>query len=297
MTNAITTYKSTGLVRNMDDALSAARAMAASGFFQDSREASQAVVKIMAGAEMGFGPFASMTGIHIVKGRPAIGANLIAAAIKNDPRYDYRVVELTDKMCSLDFYEAGQKVGNSAFSIEDARKAGTQNLDKFARNMLFARAISNGAKWYCPGIFGGAPVYTPEELGAQVDGEGNVIDAQPAPAIQRTAAQVTEELGYNDANYPTLDVPTMAQAQQGDQRPAPRPNKTQPINPVAALVEWGISENTPAAANLMNRYVKTHAGPVDADALKAWATLYRKWRDAGSDTTAAAENADAGAEI
>ena len=28
--------------------------------------------------------------------------------------------------------------------------------------MLFARAISNGVKWYCPDVFGG-PVYVPEE--------------------------------------------------------------------------------------------------------------------------------------
>jgi hypothetical protein len=29
--------------------------------------------------------------------------------------------------------------------------------------MLFARAISNGVKWYCPDIFSG-PVYVPEEM-------------------------------------------------------------------------------------------------------------------------------------
>jgi hypothetical protein len=30
--------------------------------------------------------------------------------------------------------------------------------------MLYARALSNGAKWYCPDVFGG-PIYTPDELG------------------------------------------------------------------------------------------------------------------------------------
>jgi hypothetical protein len=29
--------------------------------------------------------------------------------------------------------------------------------------MLFARAISNGVKWYCPDVFCG-PVYVPEEM-------------------------------------------------------------------------------------------------------------------------------------
>lgn len=155
-----------------------AKAMAASGFFQDTKLEAQAIVKVLAGREMGLGPFASMTGIHIIQGRPSLGANLIASLIKNDPRYNYRVTQLDDKACSIDFYENGEKCGNSTFTVEDARKAQTKNLDKFPKNMLFARAISNGAKWFTPGIFGGSPVYTPEELGADVDEEGNIIEGQ-----------------------------------------------------------------------------------------------------------------------
>ena len=49
-------------------------------------------------------------------------------------------------------------------------------MQKFARNMLFARAISNAARWYCPDLFSGNAVYVPEELGAIVDGDGNVVD-------------------------------------------------------------------------------------------------------------------------
>ena len=42
--------------------------------------------------------------------------------------------------------------------------------------MLFARAMSNGVRWYCPDVFAGMAVYTPDEMGADVDGEGNVIE-------------------------------------------------------------------------------------------------------------------------
>jgi hypothetical protein len=38
--------------------------------------------------------------------------------------------------------------------------------------MLFARAISRGARRFAPGIFGGAPVYTPDEMGVDTDEEG-----------------------------------------------------------------------------------------------------------------------------
>lgn len=151
--------------------------LAKSGFFQDTRDASQAIVKVLAGRELGFGPIASMTGVYIVKGRPALSANLMAAAIKRSGRYTYRVVRLDDQACEIAFFENGQEIGRSEFTADDAKRAGTQNMDKFPRNMLFARALSNGAKWFCPDIFGG-PVYTPEELGAAVDEDGNVIDGQ-----------------------------------------------------------------------------------------------------------------------
>jgi hypothetical protein len=44
--------------------------------------------------------------------------------------------------------------------------------------MLFARAMSNGARWYCPDVFAG-PAYTPDELGADVDGETLAMVSPP----------------------------------------------------------------------------------------------------------------------
>lgn len=167
--------------------------MAQSGFFQDSRQAAQAIVKILAGQEMGFGPFASMTGVHIIQGRPAVGANLMAAAVKGSGRYDYRVKVMTDAVCEIAFFQAGQEIGVSRFTKEDAQKAGTKNMDKFARNMLFARAMSNGVRWYCPDVFNGSAVYTPEELGATTDQDGNVIEGsytQTPPITETSPAPV-----------------------------------------------------------------------------------------------------------
>lgn len=164
--------------------------LAKSGFFADSRGAAQAVVKVLAGREIGFGPIASMTGIHVINGRVSISANLMAAAIKRSGRYDYRVTIMTPDRCAIEFRErSGDKwevIGVSEFTAADAKTAGTKNMDKFARNMLFARAMSNGARWFTPDIFGG-PVYTPDELGATVDGEtGEVIDA---PVVVTLPAQ------------------------------------------------------------------------------------------------------------
>lgn len=174
------------IVRTMDDAERAAKAMSASGFFADSKSAAQAVVKILAGSELGFGPFASMTGVHIIQNRPTLAANLIAAAVKRSGKYNYRVIQHTDKICSIDFYEGTDRVGNSTYTWEEAQAAQLtikDNWKKFPRNMLFARAISNGQKWYAPDAFNGATVYTPDELGATEDAEGNIVGmiANPEP--------------------------------------------------------------------------------------------------------------------
>ncbi len=147
----------------ISELMNLAKAFAESGMFADTKSAAQAIVKIQAGQEIGIPPFASMTGIHIIQGKPTIGAGLIASRLKGSGKYDYRVVEASEKVCSIDFFQGATKIGNSTFTIEDARKALTKNIDKFPKNMLFARAISNGVKWYCPDIFSG-PVYVPEEM-------------------------------------------------------------------------------------------------------------------------------------
>lgn len=169
MTNALTIYG------QFDTLQRAAMALYKSNYFGDSKSEAQAIVKVMAGAELGLPPFAAMSGIHIIQGKPALGANVIATLIKNDPRYNYRVLEMTDEKCSIEFYENGEPCGVSEFTAKDAARAQVKNMNKFPRNMLFARAISNGAKWYTPGIFGGSPVYTPDELGADYDEEGYMV--------------------------------------------------------------------------------------------------------------------------
>jgi hypothetical protein len=188
--------------------------LAKSGFFADSRGAAQAVVKVLAGREIGFGPIASMTGIHVIQGRVSLSANLMAAAVKRSGRYDYRVLTMSPDKCAIEFRERTPNgwdvIGTSEFTAADAKAAGTQNMAKFARNMLFARAMSNGARWFCPDIFGG-PVYTPDELGAQVDGEtGEVIDA-PAPRIvvEQPASQPAAQTASN-GNGAQADPPGFA---------------------------------------------------------------------------------------
>jgi hypothetical protein len=161
--------------RTFQDVQSIGRMMVASGFFKDIRSEAQACVKIIAGAARGYDPFTSMGAYHIIEGKLTESASEIASRIKRSGKYNYRVERLENTGCTLVFFEredgAWEAVGKSDFSLEDAKAAGLagkRNWTTYARNMMFARALTNGARWYCADIFGGA-IYTPEELGAEYD--------------------------------------------------------------------------------------------------------------------------------
>lgn len=178
------------IIKSTTDAMQIGEVFFKSGMFSDIKSAQQAVVKIMAGQELGIPAFAAMSGIHIIQGKPTIGAGLMAAKIKGSGKYNYKVVQADEKACVIDFYEGKEKIGTSIFTIEDAKKAGTKNIDKFPKNMLFARAISNGVKWYTPDIYD-SPVYVPEEMESltTVDIQHEeVAELDPIEALNAVAA-------------------------------------------------------------------------------------------------------------
>jgi hypothetical protein len=159
--------------------------LSASGYFKDARDMAQAAVKIQAGAELGIPPVAAMSSIYIVEGKPTLSAVLMGALVKRSGRYNYRVTEHDNDHCTIVFIEDKEQIGVSTFTYEDAQAAGVARnptWNKYRRNMLFARAMSNGCRWYCPDVFGG-PIYTPEELGEQrinADGEMQVVESPKA---------------------------------------------------------------------------------------------------------------------
>jgi hypothetical protein len=164
-----------------------AQVFAESGMFSDARGMAQAFVKIMAGREAGFGAFASMQNVNIIQGKPSFNSQMMAAAVKRHEKYDYHVEKMAETECVIVFYEEGQVIGESAFTMADAQQAGVtgnKTWQKYPRNMLFARAMSNGVRWYCPDVFSMA-VYTADELGEaetpvdfDPDDPGSIIDGK-----------------------------------------------------------------------------------------------------------------------
>ena len=213
-------------VRSVDDLKALAAVFAASGLFGRGQNHQQALatccVQLMAGMEAGFTPFASITGIYLVNGRPGFSAQLLAQAIKRHPRYDYRVRQKDAIQCSIAFYESGQELGVEVFTMDMARRAGLVGSKgpwaQYPEAMLFARCLTAGMRTHCPDALGGFAAYTPEEIGGsaigEIDEHGMVVDvkSQPEPALPvvdrdelaRQAIRVVKEAGLSAAGMRTM---------------------------------------------------------------------------------------------
>lgn len=202
------------------DPMSVAQVFKASGMFPDIQSEAAACAKIIIGRGLGLSDYDAMTGLHIIKGKAVLAANLMAAAIKRAGKYDYRAA-CTDTECSIVFFGRSpenkwEEIGTTTFSMDDAKRAqlGGDNWRKWPKAMLFARCISSGYKQHCPDALGAAPVYVEahgeteitEEAPSRgyeakaraalaalaaptIDAEASVVEDAPKPVRKRTAKQ------------------------------------------------------------------------------------------------------------
>ena len=153
-----------------------AKSFALSRYFDDlkgdaNQMVAQAFTKIITGQEFGVPPSAAIRGINIIKGKPSISAGLMSGLIKKSNKYDYRIVERSEKRCEISCFEiiGGKRESlgpNIVWDLVKAETAGLVGKDiwkKYPDRLLFARAISEACTIYFPDLLLGN-VYTPEEL-------------------------------------------------------------------------------------------------------------------------------------
>lgn len=181
---------------------------AASGYFKDVTDVAKAGVKILAGAELGISPMAAMNGIYMVNGRPSLSAQLMASCLIANG-FKYKIVAHSAKVCTIEFWRSGELLGVSTFTIEQAVEAKLADKDvwkNYPENMLFARAMSNGARWFCPDAFRGGQYYTPEEMS---NGEVVSVDQDYEDAVYASPTQQIEQ-----QESLTLDALKVAEEQE-----------------------------------------------------------------------------------
>jgi hypothetical protein len=162
-------------VRTLEDIERVAVVIARSNMYPDVKTKEAAAVKMWTAMSMGFAPMTGLTGVDIIEGSPSPSAHLWAAAIEASPLYDFEVRERTNERCVIAFLrrqDGGEwrERGVVEWTLEDAQRAelaGKANWRRYPRAMLHARAMAEGARAFCPELFGGARAYGSDELGQE----------------------------------------------------------------------------------------------------------------------------------
>jgi hypothetical protein len=181
-----------------------AEALALSKVYKDVTSAEQGFAKLIVGYELGLNVSQSMS-IHFVEGQVTVPYPLLGLFVKAHG-FSFKYVTLTDEAVAIEFFDpAGESVGLSTFTQDDALAAGitkkgqggsvttpsgkASNYAKYPRNMLIARAMSNGVRWFVQEATGGLPVYVEGEVVEEVseltagEGDGTIQGIELGPKV------------------------------------------------------------------------------------------------------------------
>lgn len=159
------------------------------------KTAEQAVVIALKGREIGIPPMQAFSSIVVVNGKPSMSAELMLAMIYKNVRGAVVNFLTTDAVeCVIEAQRPGGKPTRFVFTIEDAKRADLLKNSvwlKYPAAMLRARCISATARAMFPDALSGI-VYVPEELGAEVTEDGEVIEVPPGNSYPSKAQEVPE---------------------------------------------------------------------------------------------------------
>ena len=198
------------------------------------------------GDMLGIHPVAALTGVHIIEGKPSISANLMGGLVRRAGHVlrvetigsvDDGSLVATAQLIRRDDPDFTFRV---TWNVGKATRAGllpgkaNSNWQKYPEAMMKARAISEIIREGAPDVLMGGNVYTPEELGAAVDEQGEPVDMQqvPDPSQDGTASPASAQ------PTPRVDKPI-----ETEPTPVPSADHTPPLHLAMLLVlatpYWG----------------------------------------------------------
>jgi len=179
-----------------------------SGFLPSSvKSPEQAVAIMLKGREIGIPAMQAFSQINVIQGKPTVSAELMMALIyRAFPTAKIDFDKLDNDGCVIKAARPGGKQQTFSFSMDDAKAAGLTSKDnwkKYARAMLRSRAVSEMARSLFPDAIMGCS-YTPEEMGATVNDQGEVISivpevSEPEPTAKPKVTEMAAEQSADDA--------------------------------------------------------------------------------------------------
>ncbi|MBM6588809.1 recombinase RecT [Brevibacterium sp. RIT 803] len=180
---------------------------------QYQRNPANVLLAMELGQSLSIPPIQAINEVHVIEGKPSASANLIGGLVRRAGhvlriRVDREAMAATAQIIRNDDPDYTFEV---TWTMDDAKRAGSTNKDnwkKYPIAMLKARAITEVAREACPEALMGIS-YTPDELGAVVDQDGNPVNvaANAAPMPRARTSKQREQ-----ANKP------VAAKQQGSGR-------------------------------------------------------------------------------
>lgn len=165
----------------MQDKIRYAQALADSGLLpaQYRKQPSNVLYAVEYGDMLGLSTMAAITGIHVIEGKPTASAGLIGALVRQAGhrlrvRFDRASMTAT---ATINRSDDPDFTYESEWTLERARKAeltGKKVWKQYPEAMLKARAITEVARDAAEEVLFGLH-YTPEELGAEVDEAGEIV--------------------------------------------------------------------------------------------------------------------------
>jgi hypothetical protein len=159
--------------RTLDESMTLAEQLAKSNLLPPALKSKPAdvLVSIMAGAELGLPPMASIRGIYVVNGKPTLAADTMMGVVLASGLAEYFVqTESSATSVTFETKRKGSPVAQRCtWTMDDAKRAGVSRKDtwtSFPRQMLAARAKAELARSAYPDVLSG--VYDPDELSVPV---------------------------------------------------------------------------------------------------------------------------------
>jgi hypothetical protein len=169
--------------RSADEAYSFAERALRSGLLSNEiRSPEAAFTVLVTGMELGLQPMQALRGIHVIKGKAVLSADLIVALVKRSEVCEYfRLVKTTAEFATYETKRKGEPEPTPyTFTREMAKRAGLTggNHDRYPETMLRHRCAAALARMVYPDVV----------LGIYEESEGEEIkreeERRPAPRVE-----------------------------------------------------------------------------------------------------------------
>lgn len=176
---------------SLQDQMRYAEALAGSGLLpaQYRRQPANLLYAISYAEMLGTHPLTAVTGIHVIDGKPSASAALISALVRRAGHRLRVTGDDTHAVAEIVRADDPEFTFRAEWTLDRAKQAGLTGKGvwrQYPAAMLKARAITEVARDACEDALAGLH-YTAEELGAEVDAEGNLTAQALARQVYESA--------------------------------------------------------------------------------------------------------------